>query len=88
MASNYFLENLNQKEADDTSVDYSKVDLVKQEQDHIYRLFNVSIIFGDKVKVNIFIKQNFLVSPRIIYITLANSKFYYSTNDSMVDINW
>jgi hypothetical protein len=50
MASNCFLDNLNQNEADEISIDYSKVDLVRQEQDLIYRLFHVSINFGDKVK--------------------------------------
>lgn len=50
MASSNNLETLNQEQPDEIAIDYSKLDLIKQEQDQIYRIFSVSIIFGDKVR--------------------------------------
>jgi hypothetical protein len=52
MASNFFNDARQPQQIvpDEIAIDYSKLDTVKQEQDVIYRLFNVSIIYGNAVR--------------------------------------
>ena len=50
MATNFFDENHHQTKPDEVAIDYSKLDAVKTEQDLIYRLFKVSIVYGNAVK--------------------------------------